>query len=196
MRRVGLTGGIGSGKSTVAHLLAAHGAHVIDADAIAREVVAPGTAGLAALVEAFGDGILTADGALDREALAQLVFADPGKRQTLNGITHPLIGARTAELVAALPDDAVLVHDVPLLVELGMQDAYDLVVVVDAPDEVRLARLVARGLPEADARARMASQATRDQRLAVADVVLDNSGDLRQLSRQVDSVWPTVAGLR
>ncbi len=196
MRRIGLTGGIGSGKSTVAAMFADLGAHVIDADALAREVVEPGTPGLAALVEAFGRDILQPDGTLDRAALATIVFERPQARQTLNGITHPLIGARTAELIAGLPEDSVLVHDVPLLVELGMQDAYDLVVVVDAPDEVRLARLVARGIPQADARARMASQATRAQRLAVADIVLDNGGDLDHLSRQVRSAWPTVAGLR
>lgn len=192
MRRIGLTGGIGSGKSTVAQLFAELGAYVIDADAIAREVVEPGTPGLAALVEAFGPAILNGD-ALDRAALAQIVFENPQARQTLNAITHPLIGARTAELMAELPDDAVLIHDVPLLVELGMQDAYDLVVVVDAPDELRVRRLVQRGLPEADARARIAAQAPRDQRLAAADIVIDNSGDLDSLREQVRSAWPEVA---
>lgn len=192
MRRIGLTGGIGSGKSTVAQLFAELGAYVIDADAIAREVVEPGTPGLAALVEAFGPAIRDGD-ALDRAALAQIVFENPQARQTLNAITHPLIGARTAELMAELPDDAVLIHDVPLLVELGMQDAYDLVVVVDAPDELRVRRLVQRGLPEADARARIAAQAPRDQRLAAADIVIDNSGDLDSLREQVRSAWPEVA---
>jgi dephospho-CoA kinase len=193
MRRIGLTGGIGSGKSTVAQMLADLGAHVVDADAIAREVVAPGTPGLAALVSTFGDGVLDGD-RLDRAALARIVFEDPDARARLNAITHPLIGARTAELVAGLPRDGVLVHDVPLLVELGMQDAYDLVVVVDAPDEVRVERLVTRGLSEQDARARIAAQASRAQRLAAADIVLDNSGDLDDLRRQVTQAWRTITG--
>lgn len=195
MRRIGLTGGIGSGKSTVARMFADLGADVIDADAIAREVVEPGTPGLAALVQEFGEGILDGNG-LDRAALAQIVFEDPGARQRLNAIIHPLIGARTAELMAALPDGAILIHDVPLLAELNLQDAYDLVVVVDAPDELRVTRLMERGLTEEDARARIATQATREQRLAVADVVIDNSGDLAQLREQVHSAWPTLAGRR
>ncbi len=194
MRRIGLTGGIGSGKSTVAGMLEDLGAHVIDADALAREVVAPGTDGLAELVAQFGTGILAADGSLDRAALGAVVFADPAARERLNAITHPRIGARTAELVAALPDDAVLVHDVPLLAELGMQDAYDLVVVVDAPDDIRVARLMQRGLDERDARARIAAQASRDQRLAIADVVLDNSGSLADLKAQVLQAWPQLSG--
>ncbi|MBK6763706.1 MAG: dephospho-CoA kinase [Micrococcales bacterium] len=193
MRRIGLTGGIGSGKSTVAGMLEDLGAHVIDADALAREVVAPGTDGLAELVAQFGTGILAADGSLDRAALGAVVFADPAARERLNAITHPRIAARTAELVAALPDDAVLVHDVPLLAELGMQDAYDLVVVVDAPDDIRVARLMQRGLDERDARARIAAQASRDQRLAIADVVLDNSGSLADLKAQVLQAWPQVS---
>jgi len=195
MRRIGLTGGIGSGKSTVARMFAELGAHVIDADAVAREVVEPGTPGLAALVEEFGNGILDGNG-LDRTALAQIVFEDEGARTRLNAIIHPLIGARTAELIAALPPDAVFLHDVPLLVELHLENAYDLVVVVDAPDDVRVSRLVERGLTEDDARARIATQATREQRLAVADVVINNSGDLDQLREQVRSAWPKVAARR
>ncbi len=194
MRRIGLTGGIGSGKSTVAALLAELGAHVIDADAVAREVVAPGSDGLAALVEAFGTGILSPDGALDRAALAQRVFADDSARAQLNAITHPRIAARTAELTAQLPGDAVLVHDVPLLAELGLQGNYDFVVVVDAPDEQRVHRLVERGLSEPDARARIRAQSTREQRLAVADVVIDNSGSLADLTEQVQKVWPRLSG--
>lgn len=194
MRRVGLTGGIGSGKSTVSAMFAELGADVIDADAVAREVVAPGTEGLRTLVAEFGPGILSADGALDRAAMAAVVFADESARARLNAITHPRIAARTAELMAALPDDAVVIHDVPLLAELGLQDAYELVVVVDAPDEVRVARLIDRGLAEADARARIAAQATREQRLAIADVVLDNSGDLKSLRAQVVKAWPMIAG--
>ena len=195
MRRIGLTGGIGSGKSTVARMFAELGAHVIDADAVAREVVEPRTPGLAALVEEFGNGILDGD-RLDRTALAQIVFEDEGARTRLNAIIHPLIGARTAELIAALPPDAVFLHDVPLLVELHLENAYDLVVVVDAPDDVRVSRLVERGLTEDDARARIATQATREQRLAVADVVINNSGDLDQLREQVRSAWPKVAARR
>ncbi|MEI2715558.1 MAG: dephospho-CoA kinase [Candidatus Nanopelagicales bacterium] len=194
MRRVGLTGGIGSGKSTVSAMFAELGADVIDADAVAREVVAPGTEGLRTLVAEFGPGILSADGALDRAAMAAVVFADESARARLNAIIHPRIAARTAELMAALPDDAVVIHDVPLLAELGLQDAYELVVVVDAPDEVRVARLIDRGLAEADARARIAAQATREQRLAIADVVLDNSGDLKSLRAQVVKAWPMIAG--
>lgn len=196
MRRIGLTGGIGSGKSTVAALYAELGAHVIDADELAREVVRPGSDGLAALVEVFGVRVLADDGSLDRAGLAEIVFRDPEARQQLNAITHPRIAARTAELIAALPDDGVLIHDVPLLVELGMQAAYDLVVVVDAPDEVRLRRLVDRGLTEADARSRIAAQAPREQRLAVADIVIDNSGDLNSLRRQVVQSWPRISGRR
>lgn len=194
MRRIGLTGGIGSGKSTVAQLFAQLGAHIIDADAVARDIVAPGTEGLHALVEEFGPGILSPDGTLDRAALAQVVFADDSARAQLNAITHPRIAARTAELMAQLPEDAVVIHDVPLLAELGLQGAYQLVVVVDAPDEIRVERLVDRGLDEADARARIAAQASRDDRLAIADVVIDNSGDLASLTEQVQKAWPRVAG--
>jgi dephospho-CoA kinase len=194
MRRIGLTGGIGSGKSTVAGILADLGAHVIDADAIAREVVAPGTDGLKALVDAFGPGILTAEHSLDRAALAEIVFSNPEARQVLNGITHPRIAARTAELIAQLPDDTILVHDVPLLAELQMQDAYDVVIVVDAPDEIRVQRLVERGLAEQDARARIAAQAPREVRIAVADVVFDNRGSRADLIQQVHSAWPQVSG--
>jgi dephospho-CoA kinase len=195
MRRIGLTGGIGSGKSTVSAMLADLGAHVIDADAVAREVVAPGTEGLAALVEAFGPDILAPDGSLNRAALADKAFADEVARQRLNAITHPRIAARTAELMRNIPEDAVLVHDLPLLVEVGLQDAYDMVLVVDAPDEVRVQRLLERGLDEQDARARIAAQATREQRLAVADVVLDNSGSLGDLREQVERVWTTITGV-
>lgn len=194
MRRIGLTGGIGSGKSTVAELFAEHGAYVVDADAIAREVVAPGTPGLQELAEAFGPGVLADDGSLDRAALAEIVFSDPSARELLNRITHPRIAARTAEILESLPAEAVIIHDVPLLVEAGLAQAYDLVVVVDAPDEVRVARLVERGLSEQDARARIASQASREERLAAADVVIDNSGSLADLSDQVTRAWPMVSG--
>ena len=189
MLRIGLTGGIGSGKSTVAGLLAARGARVVDADRIAREVVEPGTPGLDAVVAAFGRDVLTAEGALDRPALAAVVFADPDARRRLDGIVHPLVRARAAELVAAAPPDAVVVQDVPLLVETGQASSYDLVLVVEADLATRVERLVGRGLSEDDARARIASQATDEQRRAVADVVLDNSGTVEDLEAQVERFW-------
>ncbi|MEU6646009.1 dephospho-CoA kinase [Saccharomonospora sp. NPDC046836] len=190
MLRVGLTGGIGAGKSTVATRLAEHGAVLIDADRIAREVVEPGTPGLAELVAEFGDDVLTPDGALDRAAVAARVFADEQSRLRLNAILHPLIGARTAELVAQAPPDAVVVHDIPLLVEGGHAAGYHLVIVVDAEEAVRISRLVdARGMSEEDARARIAAQADRRQRRAVADVWLDNSGSRDLVLAEVDALW-------
>ena len=189
MVRVGLTGGIGAGKSTVAARFADLGAVVLDADRVAREVVEPGTPGLAALVDAFGDEVVAADGSLDRPALGSLVFGDDEARARLNGIVHPLVAARTAEFLAGLPDDAVWVHDVPLLVENGLAPAYGLVVVVDAPVEVRVGRLVSRGMSEDDARARIRAQATEAQRRAVADVWIDNSGPLEQTRAAVDACW-------
>ncbi len=189
MLRVGLTGGIGSGKSTVAAALAGHGALVVDADRIAREVVARGTPGLAALADRFGSGVLTAEGDLDRAALAALAFSDDSARRDLEAITHPRIAARAAELFATARPDHVVVHDVPLLVEKGMGAAYHLVLVVDAPAEVRVARLVGRGLSEADARARIEAQATTAERRAAADVWLDNSGTQADLRATVDRLW-------
>jgi dephospho-CoA kinase len=187
--RIGLTGGIGSGKSTVSRLLKQRGAVIVDADAIAREVVAPGTPGLAAVVEAFGDGVVAPDGSLDRPALAAVVFADPDARKRLDAIVHPLVRARATEVAAAAPADAVVVNDVPLLVETGQAGSYDLVLVVEADPATRVARLVQRGLTAEDARARMAAQATDEQRRAVADVVLDNSGTPEELEAQVDRFW-------
>jgi dephospho-CoA kinase len=187
--RIGLTGGIGSGKSTVSQLLVQRGAVLIDADLLAREVVEPGTPGLAAVVDAFGGYVLAADGSLDRPALAAVVFADPEARRRLDGIVHPLVRQRAAELVAAAPADAVVVQDVPLLVETGQASAFDLVLVVEADAGSRVGRLVERGLTEADARARIAAQATREQRRAAADVVIDNDGDLAGLQTQVDRLW-------
>jgi dephospho-CoA kinase len=187
--RIGLTGGIGSGKSTVSALLTERGAVLIDADRLAREVVEPGTPGLAAVAEAFGDGVVGPDGALDRPALAAIVFADPEARRRLDGIVHPLVRARAAELVAAAPPDAVVVQDVPLLVETGQAGGYDLVLVVEADLRVRVERLIARGMGEDDARARIAAQATDEQRRAAADVVLDNSGSRDELAAQVDRFW-------
>ncbi|WP_448619751.1 dephospho-CoA kinase [Geodermatophilus sp. URMC 65] len=189
MLRIGLTGGIGSGKSTVAGLLAARGARIVDADRIAREVVEPGTPGLEAVVAAFGRGVLTPEGALDRPALAAVVFADPDARRRLDGIVHPLVRARAAEVVAAAPPDAVVVQDVPLLVETGQAASYDLVLVVEADLDTRVRRLVGRGLSEEDARARIAAQATDEQRRAVADVVLDNSRTVEDLEAQVERFW-------
>ncbi|MBM7804714.1 dephospho-CoA kinase [Geodermatophilus bullaregiensis] len=189
MLRIGLTGGIGSGKSTVAALLAARGAVVVDADRIAREVVEPGTPGLAAVVGAFGPGVLAGDGSLDRAALASIVFADPEARARLDGIVHPLVRARAREVIERADPDAVVVQDVPLLVETGQAGAHDLVLVVEVDLETRVARLVLRGLREEDARARIAAQATDEQRRAVADVVLDNSGGPESLAEQVDRFW-------
>lgn len=189
MHRIGLTGGIGAGKSSVAKLLAEHGAIVVDADALAREVVAPGTPGLAEVVEAFGRDVLNEDGSLNREALAGIVFNDPEKRRTLEGITHPRIGERTKELFDSAGPDDVVVHDVPLLVELNMAGLYEAVIVVEAPDDVRLERLEGRGLPREKALERIRSQADREARRAVATVVIDNSGDEAALRRRVDEVW-------
>ncbi|MEV0533236.1 dephospho-CoA kinase [Kitasatospora sp. NPDC050463] len=190
MLKIGLTGGIGAGKSEVSRLLAAHGAVIVDSDVIAREVVAPGTEGLKAVVAEFGEGVLRPDGSLDRPALGAVVFADPERLRALNAIVHPLVRARSAELEAAAAPDAVVVHDVPLLAENGLAPLYDLVLVVDAEDEVRIDRLVRlRGMTEQEARARMAAQATRADRLAVADLVIDNSGPLEALAPRVDGVW-------
>lgn len=189
MLRVGLTGGIGSGKSEVARRLADRGAVIVDADVVAREVVAPGTPGLAGIVREFGAGILAADGSLDRPRLGKVVFGDADARRRLEAIVHPLVRARRAEIVATAPRDAVVVEDVPLLVETGLAGEYDLVVVVDAPDDVRLERLEARGTPRDDAERRIAAQATRAERLAAADVVIDNAGPLDRLDRQVAGLW-------
>ena len=191
---VALTGGIGSGKSTVAARLARLGAVVIDADALAREVVAPGSPGLASVVTEFGPDVLLADGSLDRSAMAAVVFADESARHRLEAIVHPLVGERAAELVAGTPGDALVIYDVPLLAESPLSGlrpvaGFDAVVVVEAPAEDRLARLVARGLPEADARARMAAQASDEVRRSIADHVLVNDGDLDALHAQVDALW-------
>ncbi|WP_433478521.1 dephospho-CoA kinase [Spirillospora sp. CA-142024] len=193
MLKVGLTGGIGSGKSEVSARLAGRGALLIDADRIAREVVEPGTPGLAAVVAEFGEDVLLPSGALDREKVGRIVFGDRDRLAALNAIVHPLVGERMQELMDAAPADAVVVYDVPLLAENGLAGMYDEVVVVDAPEEAQLDRLVARrGMTEEDARARMANQASREERRAVATHIIDNSGTLDDLKAQVDSLWDSL----
>jgi dephospho-CoA kinase len=188
--RIGLTGGIGSGKSAVSRLLAERGAVVIDSDVIAREVVEPGTPGLAAVVAEFGADILRADGTLDRERLGGIVFADDGARRRLNAIVHPLVGARSAEIVGSAPPHAVLVHDIPLLVENGLAANFTLVLVVETPIDLRIERLTRdRGITEDAARARIAAQATDAERRAVADVVIVNDGTLEELRERVADFW-------
>ncbi|MEW1674244.1 dephospho-CoA kinase [Streptomyces noursei] len=195
MVKVGLTGGIGAGKSAVSRLLASYGAVIVDADKIAREVVEPGTPGLAAVVAEFGADVLTSDGTLDRPKLGALVFSDPEKLKALNAIVHPLVGARSAEIEASAGTDAVVVHDVPLLTENGLAPLYDLVVVVDATPETQVDRLVRlRGMTPDEAAQRMAAQASREERLAVADLVIDNDGPLEALEPQVREVWERLRG--
>ena len=193
MLRVGLTGGIGSGKSEVARRLAEHGAVLIDADVAARKVVEPGSPGLAQVAAAFGDEVLRPDGSLNRERLGEIVFGDPGLRAKLNAIVHPLVREwmQEAERAAVQAnDDAVVVHDVPLLAESRGMAGFDAVIVVDVPPDLQLERLVSRrGMPAEQARARMAAQAGREQRLAVADIVIDNSGSLDDLDRRIAEVW-------
>jgi dephospho-CoA kinase len=186
---VGLTGGIGAGKSTVASRLAARGAVVIDADAIAREVVEPGTPTLAKLVERFGPEILRGDGSLDRPALAAVAFKDDETRKELEAITHPAIGEEFLRRVAESPPNAVVIHDVPLLVESKRGFEYADVIVVEAPVETRLDRLESRGVPRDDARRRIELQATDDERRAVATFVVDNAGDLDALEAQLRHIW-------
>jgi dephospho-CoA kinase len=190
MLRVGLTGGIGSGKSTVAQRFRQLGAEVIDADQLAREVVAVGSPGLAAIHQRFGGAVLSADGSLDRGALGQIVFADQQARGHLEAITHPLIAARTRLILEAAAPGTIVVHDVPLLVELHLSSAYHLTVVVGADEGVRLARLTAgRGMTEGEARARIAAQADDGARIAAADVWLDNNATIEALLAQVDALW-------
>jgi dephospho-CoA kinase len=197
---VGLTGGIGSGKSEVSRRLAARGAPIIDADLAARDVVQPGTPGLGEIAAVFGPRVLRPDGSLDREQLGQLVFADPGLRAKLNAIVHPLVHERMRQLeqqaIAAAGPAAIIVHDVPLLAENGLGRGFDTVLVVDAPDDQRVQRLTAtRGMTAAHAQDRMAAQASRQQRLAIADIVIDNSGTLDDLDRRVEEVWAVLRDL-
>jgi dephospho-CoA kinase len=190
MLRVGLTGGIGSGKSTVARRLAEHGATIVDADEIAREIVEPGTRAYRAIVERFGDSVVTADGGLDRPALGRIVFGDPAALADLEAITHPEIWEITATRIAVARRKGVAVHDMPILAEKSLTPDYHLVVVVDAPQDERVRRLVAeRGMTEEDARARMAAQATDAERHAAADVILPNTGTEDELREAVDALW-------
>jgi dephospho-CoA kinase len=191
---VGLTGGVASGKSTVSGLLRDLGAVVVDADALAREVLEPGTPGLAAVVAEFGPEVLDAQGALDRTRLGALVFADPARRAALEDIVHPLVRARAHDLEEAAPPGALVVHDIPLLVETGQAGAFDAVVVVDVPVEVQVARATRdRGWSEDEARARIAAQASREERLAAATYVVDNSGTLEDLRQRVAEVFAELA---
>ena len=189
MLRVGLTGGIASGKSTVANELARRGAVIIDADELAREVVQPGTPGLAAVARRFGDGVL-AGGQLDRAALAKIVFADSQARRDLEGIIHPAVRRRAAELEAAVPHRSVIVHVIPLLVETSQESDFDLCVVVDVDHQTQLERLMTRGpMSREEAESRIAAQATREQRLAAADIVVQNVGTINDLRKQLDDLW-------
>lgn len=189
---IGLTGGIGAGKSTVAQMFKDRGVPVVDADQIARDVVEPGQPALKELVECFGERILNADGTLNRAELAKVAFSDPQSHEQLNGIMHPAIGAETARRFEQLRDHPVVVHDVPLLVEAGLAGNYDLTVVVDTPADIRLKRLVEiRGMDPEDARKRIAAQATDEQRREVCDVALDNSKDIEHLRAQFNEMWKT-----
>jgi dephospho-CoA kinase len=189
---IGLTGGIASGKSTVARLLQAKGARVIDADEVAREVVEPGSEGLEKVTQAFGSEVLNADGSLSREQLARVVFSDPAKRLELEAILHPLIKIRTLSLIQESVED-VVVYAVPLLVEAKVDYPFDMVVTVEAGVENQIKRMVsARFLSETDARARIAAQASSEERVARADVVIDSSGPIEQLSPQVDQLWKAI----
>lgn len=191
---VGLTGGIAAGKSAVAAELERCGALLVDSDALARLVLDPGTEGLAAVREAFGDRVIAADGSLDRAALASIVFADAGQRERLNRIVHPRVRRMAREIVAQAGPDVVVVQDVPLLVETGQAEAFDLVLVVQAPREERIRRMVeGRGMSVEDAEARIAAQATDEQRAAVADVVIVNDGDLERLRELTRAVWRGMA---
>jgi dephospho-CoA kinase len=193
--RVGLTGGIGAGKSAVSSRLAERGAVVIDSDVLAREVVARGTDGLDEVVAAFGPGVLTADGDLDRPALGKIVFGDETARRKLEAIIHPRVRARAAEIEHQASDDAIVVHDIPLLVETGQAGKFDVVLAVDVPVDVQVERLTSqRGMTDEEAKQRIASQASRDDRLAAADVVVDNSGSLTDLERRLDQVWEQLTG--
>jgi dephospho-CoA kinase len=190
MTLIGLTGGIGSGKSTIARRLADHGAVIIDADHVAREVVEPGTPALAQIVATFGPHILTQEGSLNRGALGEIVFSDPRKRQLLNDIVHPAVRERTAVLFAQSPQDCIVVYDVPLLVETSNEYRFDAIIVASAPETVRIERLMEhRGMLESEAAARIESQAPEEERLKIANHVIDTSGDISHTYAQVDALW-------
>jgi dephospho-CoA kinase len=193
MQLIGLTGGIASGKSVVASRLAEHGAVVVDADRIAREVVEPGTPALARIAEEFGGEVIASDGSLDRAALGEIIFGSPEKRAALNAITHPAVGRRSKELfaaAAAADPEAIVVYDVPLLVDAGRTDEFDLIVVVNASTETRVNRMIElRGMTRDEAMHRINSQATNTERLAIADVVIDSNGTLEQTLAQADALW-------
>lgn len=194
--RVGLTGGVASGKSTVSAMLAELGAVVIDADLLAREVVERGTPGLAAVVEAFGPDVLTAEGDLDRPAMGARVFGDEAQRRVLEGIVHPLVFERIVALESAAPEGAVVVHDIPLLAESGRSDTFDAVLVVDVPSTTQVERMLRdRGWTRDDAESRIGAQASREERLAVATYVLDNTGTLEDLRRRVEEVYLDLTGI-
>lgn len=191
---VALTGGIASGKTVVTRLLSERGAIIIDSDLLSREVVEPGTRGLAEVVERFGAGVLAADGSLDRQALGEIIFADDEARNDLNGIIHPEIRRRRAELIAAAPEDAIVISVIPLLVEGGLKDDFEGVIVIDVPLEIQIDRLKARnGLDDGQAQARVAAQASRAERLAAATWIIENSGSYNQLRAQVEMVWDALA---
>lgn len=193
--RVGLTGGVASGKSAVSAILDELGAVVVDADVLAREAVAPGTDGLQEVVEAFGPEVLTDQGELDRPAMGAIVFADAEKRRVLEAIIHPRVRARAAEIEASAGPDDVVVHDIPLLAETGQADGFDAVIVVDVPTETQVERMVdLRGMTREDAEARVAAQATREERLAIATHVVDNTGSLEDLRRRVTDVYRELCG--
>lgn len=195
--RVGLTGGIGMGKSSVSAYLSELGAIVIDADRLAREVVAPGTPGLEQIVAAFGPEVLTSEGEMDRPKVGAIVFADPDKLRVLEGIVHPLVRARSVELEQSAPDGAVIVHDIPLLAETGQAGRFDAVIVVEAPEDVQVERLVReRGMSREDALARIAAQATREERRAVATYVIENTGTREDLRQRVTEVFEQLTAER
>jgi dephospho-CoA kinase len=198
MQLIGLTGGIASGKSVVAARLAEHGAVVVDADRIAREVVEPGTPALAAIAREFGDRVIAADGSLDRPALGAVIFSSPEKRLALNAITHPAVAHRSHELFAAAEaadPDAIVVYDVPLLAEAGRTGEFDLIVVVEASQETRIARMTAlRGMTADEAASRIGSQIGDAERRAIADVVIDSNGSLTETLEQADALWERLAG--
>lgn len=193
VRRVGLTGGVASGKSTVAGILRELGAYVIDADALARAAVAPGSAGLAEVVRHFGDAVRASDGSLDRAALGQIVFADPDQRRVLEGIVHPVVRSLAAQSEAQAPPDAIVVHEIPLLVETGQAEDFDAVIVVDVPVALQVDRMVTgRGLSQEEAHRRIAAQAGREERLEAATYVVDNTGTYEDLRHAVTEVFASL----